>query len=247
MWAAGRSRRTPPRGRCRRRKRCGSRDVLSPMAAAMLPSVRLLRPAPSRRAVGTLRGVVVACWVRVLPARGRLRRGFAQRPRPAVRPLSVPCTSVPVSHSRTSPCTTQEPSVPRSSAPVPFSAYVPLGHVLHCRHPSAPKSSASVPEACAPSQSHVGGMHADKLISKEQACSLQPAACINTTIRPLNHLPKSPQVFGTWTSRVAFISLLWQTTAMGIDVLLGLHRWPIRGSATPPSQRNATAREICSF
>lgn len=51
MWAAGRSRRTPPRGRCRRRKRCGSRDVLSPMAAAMLPSVRLLRPAPPRRAV----------------------------------------------------------------------------------------------------------------------------------------------------------------------------------------------------
>lgn len=255
MWAAGRSRRAPLRGRCRRRKRCGSRDMPSSVAAAMLPSVRLLCSAPPCRAAcrdGREAERVLGLRVsRPRPPRPSLPSAsvsaFSARvhqcniplchlPQCSCLPVTVPLgarvsqQNIPLHHVPQHPC----PSVPVSPWATSFTACIP----------QCPKSPASVPEACTPSQPHAGGMHTDKpevLISKEQACSWQPLPAPT----PLSGLQITPQNHPRYLAHGPLGLLLScscdKPLLLGLDVLLGLHRCSPQGICHPtvPKKRRS--------
>ena len=207
-----------------------SAGPLPPSQAVRLPSRALLRgrrhaalraPAPPRPAVpsaGTLRGGTAACWDRVLPARGRVsHRSLIARvpqctnslcrvPRCSRLPAAVPLgagvsqQNIPLHHVHLCrvpqhPC----PSVPTSPWATSFTAGIPQcpSPLPVCQKPALPHSPMSVART--------------QISRRCLSLRSRPAAgspCTNTTIRPPNHPPESPQVFGTWPSRVAFISLL---------------------------------------
>lgn len=157
-------------------------------------------------------------------------------------PVTVPlgaCVSqqnIPLHHVPQHPC----PSVPVSPWATSFIACIP----------QCAKSPASVPEACTPSQPHAGGMHTDKpevLISKEQACSRQPLPAPT----PLSGLQITPQNHPRYLAHGPLGLLLScscdKPLPWGLMRSLGCTDAPLKGSATPLSQRNAAAREIRLF
>lgn len=151
---------------------------------------------------------------------------------------------MPASHSRTFPCTTSlSTRAPR--------CLCPLGP-----HPSLPASLSA--QSPLPACQQLALPHSPMLV----ACTQISQRCLSQRSRPAAGSPclhqrhyqasKSPPKItpGIWHMALSgcfYLALVTNHCCWGLMCSLGCTDAPLRGSATPLSQRNAAAREIRLF